>query len=43
MTKSESKIEMRIIWDKHIELSQYDEIVDGKRKKKVKIYNKLVE
>lgn len=43
MTKKESEIEMRILWDKHIELSQYDEIVDGKRRKRVKVYSKLVE
>ena len=43
MTKEESKIEMRILWDKHIELSQFDEIVDGKRKKRIKVYNKFVE
>ena len=34
MTKEESKIEMRILWDKHIELSQFDEIVDGKRERR---------
>ena len=33
-TDEEIRTTMRRIWDKHIELSAYDEIVNGRRQKK---------
>lgn len=43
MTKCQSRREMRILWDKHVKFSQYDEILDGRRKKRVVKYWSFVD